>query len=162
MSRVLPLVSCLLSLVLSASAFAESYVGVSGSLTLPQGGSQMRRIAGGGITAGAYITDSWAYEGRAGVEDDFVALGLGLLGHWSGWSLYDRFFGYSAFDPFVTVGAKGWIVSSRGQVGPSAGVGAFYHLDDHWSLRADADVTLGLDSDVESVFSVSCGVQYAF
>ena len=89
-------------------------------------------------------------------------LGVGLIGHCSGWSLYDRYFGYSAFDPFVTIGAKGWIGTDAGQVGPSVGLGAYYHLDDHWSLRADADVTLGLDPDAEVLHTISCGVQYAF
>ena len=155
-------VSCLLSLVLSLSASAESYVGVNGLLSLPQGGSEMRRRGGANVTAGAYLSDFWAVEGSAGVEEDCAALGVGLLGHWSGWSLYDRFFGYSSFDPFVTVGAKGWIGSDDGQVGPCAGLGAFYHFDDRWSLRASADVTLGLDADVVPLYTFACGIQYAF
>jgi len=147
---------------LIGAVHAESYVGGSGLLTLPQGGSKMRCVGGGGATVGTYLSDAWALEGKAGVENDFAALGVGFLGHWSGWSLYDRYFGYSAFDPFVTVGAKGWIGSNKGQVGPSVGLGAFYHLDDHWSLRADADVTVGLESNVEALYSISCGVQYTF
>lgn len=175
MSRVLTHVSCLLSLVLASSLVlsvrAESYgcdselltyVGASGLLTLPQGGSQMHRVGGGGVNVGTYLSDFWAVEGAAGVEQDLAALGVGFLGHWSGWSFYDRFFGYSAFDPFVTGGAKGWIGSEGGQVGPFVGLGAYYHLDDHWSLRADADMTLGLDTDVETLYTISCGVQYAF
>ena len=35
-------------------------------------------------------------------------------------------------------------------------------LTDNWSLRADADATLGLDSDVAMLYSLSLGVQYAF
>ena len=152
--------SCLLSLVLTVSA--ETYVGVPGLLTLPQGGSRMRTVGGAGVRAGAYLSDFWSLEGTVGVEENLALLGVGLLGHCSGWSLYDRYFGYSAFDPFVTIGAKGWIGTDAGQVGPSVGLGAYYHLDDHWSLRADADVTLGLDPDAEVLHMISCGVQYAF
>lgn len=155
-------VFCFLSLVLVLSASAESYVGVNGLISLPQGGSEMRRLGGANVTAGTYFSDFWSIEGSAGVEENFATLGVGLLGHWSGWSLYDRFFGYSSFDPFVTVGAKGWIGSDLGQVGPCAGLGAFYHFDDHWSLRAGADVTLGLDTEVVPLYTFACGIQYAF
>jgi hypothetical protein len=49
-----------------------------------------------------------------------------------------------------------------GQVGPSAGLGAFYYLTDDWALRFDAEATLGLDTRVESVYSISAGIQYFF
>ena len=49
-----------------------------------------------------------------------------------------------------------------GQVGPKAGVGAFYHLTENWSLRADADATLGLETSCELLYSFSAGIQYAF
>ena len=160
--RVSRLASLVLVLSLALSASAESYVGVNGLISLPQGGSEMRRLGGANVTAGTYLSDFWAVEGSAGVEEDFAALGVNLLGHWSGWSLYDRFFGYSAFDPFVTIGAKGWIGSGSGQVGPCVGLGAFYHFGDHWSLRAGADVTLGLDTETVPLYTLACGVQYAF
>ena len=56
----------------------------------------------------------------------------------------------------------GLVGDGLGQVGPKAGVGAFWHLTDNWSLRADADATLGLDSCVAMLYSLSIGVQYAF
>jgi hypothetical protein len=41
-------------------------------------------------------------------------------------------------------------------------LGAFYYLTDSWALRFDADVTLGLDTDVETAFTLSAGLQYSF
>ena len=92
------------------------------------------------------------------------AAGLAVQGlwHWQDADLYGRLFGYSAFDLFFTFGARGWIGDGLGQVGPKAGVGAFWHLTDDWSLRTDADATLGLDSCVAMLYSLSLGVQYAF
>ena len=139
-------VFCLTSFVLSA----ETYVGLSGSLLLPQGGSRMHHVGGATVRGGYDLTE------------DAAGLSVTALGHFQGWSLYGDLFGYSRFDPFVTLGAKGWIGHGCGQVGPKAGLGAFYHLTDNWSLRADADATLGLESDCEMLYSLSAGVQYSF
>ena len=157
-SAALFLVFCLASSVLSA----ETYVGLSGSVTLPQGGSRMHRVGGAAIRGGTYLTEDWAVEGEVAWLENFAGLGVQALGHFQGWSLYGDLFGYSRFDPFVTLGAKGWIGHGCGQVGPKAGLGAFYHLTDNWSLRADADATLGLESDCEMLYSLSAGVQYSF
>lgn len=158
---------CLLSLVPVARAdeadgFDRGYVGLSGTLTLPQGGSRLRRVGGAAICGGYYLTENWAIEGAAAWQENVAGLSAGALGHLQGWEFYGNLFGYSRFDPFVTVGAKGWIGSSRGQVGPKAGLGAFYHLTNDWSLRADADATLGLETNVEMLYTISLGLQYAF
>ena len=151
-------VFCLTSFVLSA----ETYVGLSGSLLLPQGGSRMHHVGGATVRGGYDLTEDWALEGEAAWLEDAAGLSVTALGHSQGWSLYGDLFGYSRFDPFVTLGAKGWIGHGCGQVGPKAGLGAFYHLTDNWSLRADADATLGLESDCEMLYSLSAGVQYSF
>lgn len=150
-----------LILVAGLSARAESYVGFSGAMTLPQGGGDLRRLGGATLRGGTYLSDFWAIEGEVGWQENSAELGAGLLGHWTGWELYDRFFGFSAFDPFVTIGAKGWVGKS-GEVGPSAGLGAFYHLGEEWSLRADAAATLGVERDIEMVYLLSVGLQYTF
>lgn len=152
------LVFCLASSVLSA----ETYVGLSGSVTLPQGGSRMHRVGGAAIRGGTYLTEDWAVEGEVAWLENFAGLGVQALGHLQGWGLYGDLFGYSRFDPFVTLGAKGWVGDGCGQVGPKAGLGAFYHLTDSWSLRADADATLGLETNCEMLYSISAGFQYAF
>lgn len=157
-SAVLFLVFCLASSVLSA----ETYVGLSGSVTLPQGGSRMHRVGGAAIRGGTYLTEDWAVEGEVAWLENFAGLGVQALGHFQGWGLYGDLFGYSRFDPFVTLGAKGWVGDGCGQVGPKAGLGAFYHLTDSWSLRADADATLGLETNCEMLYSISAGFQYAF
>lgn len=157
-SAALFLVFCLASSVLSA----ETYVGLSGSVTLPQGGSRMHRVGGAAIRGGTYLTEDWAVEGEVAWLENFAGLGVQALGHFQGWGLYGDLFGYSRFDPFVTLGAKGWVGDGCGQVGPKAGLGAFYHLTDSWSLRADADATLGLEANCEMLYSISAGFQYAF
>jgi len=144
------------------AAADESYLGACGALTLPQGGARLRRVGGAALRAGTYVTESCALEASAAVQENAAGLGVGALCHWSAWETYDRFFGFSAFDPFLTLGARGWMASPAGQVGPSTGLGAFYHLTDRWSLRCDADVTLGLDTRVETLFTVSAGVQFFF
>lgn len=157
-SAALFLVFCLASSVLSA----ETYVGLSGAVTLPQGGSRMHRVGGAAIRGGTYLTEDWAVEGEIAWLENFAGLGVQALGHFQGWGLYSDLFGYSRFDPFMTLGAKGWVGDGCGQVGPKAGLGAFYHLSDSWSLRADADATLGLETNCEMLYSISAGFQYAF
>ena len=159
-------VSCLLSLSSFAAeeevGFDRWYVGLAGQMMLPQGGSRMHHVGGGAFRGGYYLTEDWAIEGEAAWLEDAAGLSAAALGHFQGWSLYGDLFGYSRFDPFVTVGAKGWIGRHAGQVGPKAGLGAFYHLTDEWSLRADADATLGLETNCEMLYSISIGFQYAF
>ena len=144
-----------------SAAWAETYVGVSGAMVLPQGGSRMHRLGGAALRGGVYLTEDWALEGEVAWLENAAGLSVGALGHVQGWSLYGDLFGYSRFDPFVTFGAKGWIGDGCGQVGPKAGLGAFYHLTDSWSLRADADATLGLETNCEMLYSLSVGVQYS-
>ena len=151
-------VFCLMSFVLSA----ETYVGVSGQMLLPQGGSKMHRIGGAALRVGSYLNEDWALEGEAAWMENAAGLAVQALGHVQGWSLYGDLFGYSRFDPFVTLGAKGWIGHGAGQVGPKAGLGAFCHLTDSWSLRADADATLGLEANCEMLYSIGVGVQCSF
>ena len=62
----------------------------------------------------------------------------------------------------VLLGSRGWVGSEAGNVGPAAGVGAFWHLDDNWSLRFDAGATLCLGGGVEMRYTLAAGVQYGF
>ena len=143
--------------------FARGYVGVSGAMAMPQGGaSHMRRLGGASLRGGWYATESLAAEGEAAWLENAAGLAVQGLWHWQGADLYGDLFGYSRFDPFFTFGARGWTGHGIGQVGPKAGVGAFWHLTDEWSLRADADATLGLDSGVAMLYTLTLGVQYAF
>ncbi len=143
--------------------FKHGYVGAGGVLTLPQGGAErMRRLGGASVRTGWYFDEFASVEGEAAWQENAAGLAVQCLWHWQGADLYGRLFGYSVFDPFFTLGARGWIGDGIGQVGPKAGVGAFWHLTDDWSLRFDADATLGLDSRTEVHYTVSAGVQYAF
>ena len=136
--------------------FDRWYVGAAASLTLPQGGSGCHgphRVGGAALMAGYYVSEFWALEGEAAWLEDFAGLSAAALWHW---------WGYERLDPFFTLGARGWVGRGPGQVGPKVGVGTFYHLTDNWSLRADADATLGLDSRVEMLYTISAGVQFSF
>ena len=134
-------------------AFDRFYAGSGAMLVLPGGGSRMRRLGGGAARAGYYLAEFWAVEAEAAALENFAGLSAAVLWHW---------WGYERFDPFFTFGAKGWVGHGDGQLGPKAGLGSFYHLTDSWSLRFDADVTLGLDTEAETVYSVSAGVQRSF
>ena len=152
----------LLALAASAEEPAESgwYAGGAAQLVLPQGGSRMRRLGGGAARAGRYLTDSLALECEAAWLEDSAALAARAVWHLHGWEEFDMLFGYERLDPFLSAGARGWV--HDGQVGPSAGLGAFYYLTDDWALRFDAEATLGLDTRVETVYSISAGIQYFF
>ena len=145
-----------------AAEFDRGYVGLSGMLLLPQGGSRLHRVGGAALRGGCCLTEDWAVEGEAAWLENLAGLSVGALGHLQGWELYGDLFGYSRFDPFVTAGARGWIGDGCGQVGPRAGLGAFFHLTDAWSLRADVDATLGLETNGEVLYSFSVGVQRSF
>ena len=144
-----------------SAAGDEVYVGVSGAMTLPSGGARPRRIGGAEAQVGACLTDNFAVEVAAGWLENFAALSVQGRLQFGAFGFYDRYFGYSRFDPFFVFGARGWI-GPGGQVGPHAGAGSLYHLTDNWALRFDAGATLGLDSEVGVVYSLSAGVQYAF
>ncbi|MBO7683171.1 MAG: hypothetical protein J6T51_00420 [Kiritimatiellae bacterium] len=145
-----------------ASGDSCGYVGAAAAMALPQGGSSMRRLGGAAFRAGWYFGEFWALEGEAAWLEDAAGLGVVSLWHLQGWSPYGDLFGYSRFDPFLTTGVRGWIGGAAGQVGPSVGAGAFWHLTDEWSLRFDAAFTLGLDTETEVVSSLSVGVQRSF
>ena len=165
MKRTIILASFASMVSLAAVAAAEveevsgesgGYVGAAASLTLPQGGSGCHgphRVGGAALRAGYYVSEFWALEGEAAWLEDFAGLSAAALWHW---------WGYERLDPFFTLGARGWVGRGPGQVGPKVGVGTFYHLTDNWSLRADADATLGLDSKVEMLYTISAGVQFSF
>ena len=138
-----------------------AYIGAAGALTLPQGGSRLGRAGGAVARAGVCMSECWAIEASAGQLERYTALGAGALVHFYALDLYDRFFGYSRFDPFFMLGGGGWVGGFR-QYGPLAGIGTFWHLDDNWSVRVDASAMLGLDGECEMLYSVSAGLQYSF
>ncbi|MBO7482695.1 MAG: hypothetical protein J6U17_02255 [Kiritimatiellae bacterium] len=141
-------------------ALPRRYVGASAALTLPQGGSRMRRIGGAAARAGYYFNDNFALECEAGRLEDRTALAARGVWHAQGWEWFGRLFGYERLDPFATLGARGW--TPNGQVGPAFGLGAFYYLGDAWAVRFDAEFELGLDTRAETSHTLSLGLQYSF
>lgn len=159
----------MLALVLAAAtslssfgeeSFCDWYAGGTAQILLPQGGSRMHSLGGGAVRVGRYLTESLAVECEAAWLENSCGLSARAVWHLHGWREFDMLFGYERFDPFVTVGARGWI--HDGQIGPAAGIGAFYYLTDDWALRFDADATLGLDTGIETAYTLSVGVQRFF
>ena len=146
----------------ASSLLAETQLGLGAALTLPQGGSDFRRTGGAALRVGQALSYDWMIEGGVAWQENLASLEAMALCHWTACELYDRFFGFSAFDPFFSFGAKGWVGSSHGQVGPAAGIGAFYHVNDRLSLRADATAVLGLDSERAMSYSFFAGLVYSF
>lgn len=144
----------------SEEDLSSFYLGVSGALVLPQGGSRMSHLGGAAFRAGYYFNDWFALEGEASWMEDRAGLAARGVVHWKGWDEWDMLFGFSRWDPFFTIGACGWLPD--GQVGPAAGIGFLYYLDDNWALRASAEATLGLDSRTEMIYSLALGVQYSW
>ena len=134
-----------------ACDFDRFYVGMAETVVIPQGGGRMSQHTGAAFRLGCYLTEMWAIEGEAAWIADRAGLGAKALWHW---------WGYERLDPFFTFGARGW--TNDGQVGPSGGVGAFYHITESLSLRLDADATLGVESQVEMVYSLAAGLQFSF
>lgn len=146
-----------------AGDFSRFNVGACAVLTLPQGGARgMRRLGGAALRGGMYCSEFFAVECEAAWLENAAGFAAQGLWHWQGSDLYGRLFGYSVFDPFFTFGARGWLGHGIGQAGPKVGTGAFWHLTDEWSIRAEADAALCLDSDEAAVFTVCVGVQRWF
>ena len=130
--------------------FERWYAGARAVAVIPQGGGEMRNLCGAGAYLGYYLGDFITVEISAAWLEDTVGLSVKHLWHW---------WGYEKFDPFFTFGANGWI---EGDAGPSLGTGTFWHFDDNWSVRFDADATLGLDGETEMIYQLGLSVQYAF
>ncbi|MBO7207732.1 MAG: hypothetical protein J6W10_09005 [Kiritimatiellae bacterium] len=130
--------------------FERWYAGARAVAVIPQGGGEMRNLCGAGAYLGYYLGDFITLEISAACLEDTVGLSVRHLWHW---------WGYEKFDPFFTFGASGWI---DGEIGPTVGWGTFWHFNDYWSLRFDADATYGVDGADEMVYSVSLGIQCSF
>lgn len=126
------------------------YTGARAVAVIPQGGGAMRNLCGAGAYLGYYVGDFLTVEASGAWLEDTAALSVKGLWHW---------WGYEKFDPFFTFGASGWI---DGEVGPTVGWGTFWHFNDYWSLRFDADATYGLDGHDEMVYSLALGLQWSF
>lgn len=151
------------ALFASLSAFAGDWrIGATASSLMPQGGSDVSGGAGAGLVAGFDLSENFGFDAELLSYGHHVQLSGECLWRWQGLQLYNDLFGYSRFDPFFTAGCAFWLGRGDNQMGPKAGLGAYYHLDNNWSLKADADCSLALDGCSEAVFSVSAGVIYSF
>jgi len=177
--RLEMLVAAALMAAVCGAGGTPGYVGAAGGLLLPGGGNSLERAAETAVRAGFYATDSLAWElegacapnvstGRGGEALSGVAA-RGLF-HLTGIEEIDLLFGCERFDPFVTFGGAARFGarhafaddSHRTALGPTAGVGAFYHLTDNLDLRFDAQAMLGCDSPCGMLCSVGVGLQWNF
>ena len=117
-----------LALMLFPAAFADEeasdetgwYSGAAAQLVLPQGGSRMHRLGGAAARVGYYFTGSLAFEAEAAWLENAVGLSARALWHLHGWDEFNMLFGYERFDPFLTLGARGWIHDTGRSVRPPA------------------------------------------
>lgn len=155
------------------------YAGTSGGVLLPGNGNSLRRAAEVSVHAGVYATESlaWEIEGACAPNVSTGEGGEALTGvaarglfHLTGIEEVNLLFGCERFDPFVTFGAATRFGarhafaedSHRTATGPTAGVGAFYHLTDSLDLRCDAQAMLACDSPCGMQYSVVVGLQWNF
>lgn len=174
-------VGVMMAWALGVCGVAETpwYVGASGGMLLPGNGNSLSRAAEVSVLAGVYATDSLAWEVECSCVPNAVAEGgnealtgvaaRGLF-HLTGIEEIDKLFGCERFDPFVTFGAATRFGARhvfaegahRTATGPTAGVGAFYHLTDNLDLRFDAQAMLGCDSPCGMLYSAAVGLQWNF
>ena len=170
-----------------ADAFSESdadgsgwHVGVAGGILLPGNGNSLRRAAEVSVRGGYSLSDYLAVEVEGMCAPSAVSdlggrttlSGVAAQGlfHCSGWETFDRLFGCERLDPFVTLGGAARFAgrhvfadgTHRTALGPTFGLGTFYHLTDALSLRLDARAQVCCDSPCGMLYGVSLGLQYAF
>ena len=155
------------------------YAGASAGMSLPGNGSSLKRAALVAARGGWYLDEYFALEAEALCAPN-AASGEGCtpvwggavqaLWHLSGWEAFDKLFGCERFAPFLTGGVQTLCAprhvfadgSHRTGTGPCAGFGAFYHLTDNISLRAEARAALAVDSPCGMAYSLLAGVQFSF
>lgn len=163
-----------------ADGSASAYLGASGGIFLPGNGSSLKRAAMASVRGGWCLSDNLALELEGGSMPNaasthggnatvtaFAARGLF---HLTGIEEFDKLFGCERFDPFVTFGAAALFASRhvfaddshRTAIGPTAGVGTFYHLTDSWSLRFDATAAMAVDTPCGMSYGLSLALQWSF
>jgi len=161
-------------------SYASWYAGASGGVLLPGGESGLKRAASTSVRAGHYVTEMFAVEAEAASAPHVVSrraggstltsASVGGVLHLAHFTFYDRLFGSERFDPFLSSGLHCAFASRhvfadashRTALGPYAGIGAFYHLTDSLSLRAEARADLCCDSPCFMLYGVCAGIQYSF
>lgn len=166
-------------LVGACAADGPWFVGGEGGVLLPGNGNALARAAEVSAFAGYHASDFWAWElacacapnasARGGGEALSGVAARGLF-HLTGFEAFDKLFGCERFDPFVTFGAAARFGARhvfaegarRTACGPTAGIGAFYHLTDSLDLRVDAQAMLGCDAPCGMLYAVGVGLQWNF
>ncbi len=187
MKRIIAITASILAAAaLAADEFVESDAALPGwsldagvKAIMPGGGSSLEAAPAVAVRASRYLTEAFALEmeGYSAPAADCrhgnaAVAGAAVNGRWhlAGWETFDKLFGCERFDPFVTLGAGAIFAdrhvfadsSHRTAIGPVFGLGAFYHLTDSLSLRADGGVMLDCATPAGVIFSVGLGLQYSF
>ena len=147
--------------LLALPLLAETTVGVSGLIALPQGGTGDRRRGGAAVRLVQTLGEDWALEGEAGSLEDAALFAARARWFWHGWEEFNLLFGYERLDPFFTLGVRGTL-GGDAAFGPAAGLGALYYLTDEWALRFDAEAMLSLDGSEAMVYALGLGIEYAW
>lgn len=157
--------------------FDRWYAGAAGGMFLPGNGTSLKRAGLVAVRGGWYATEFCAIEAevlaapnassRGGHADIWGGSVQGLF-HFAGWEEFDLLFGCERFDPFLTCGVQALCAtrhvfaddSHRTGIGPSVGLGAFYHLTDRCSLRFDARAAMAVDSPCGMDYALTAGLQF--
>lgn len=155
------------------------HLGAGGGILLPGNGNSLHRAAEAAVRGGYTFSSFFDLDlegfcaphavSGAGATTVSAASLMGTL-HASAWDEFDRLFGCERFDPFMSFGAGGRLAgrhvfadsSHRAAFGPIFALGAFYHLTDAWSLRADVRAQLCCDTPCGMLYGATVGVQYDF
>lgn len=187
LKQVLALIALAVTMVAEADGLPW-YVGGSGGVLLPGNGNSLSRAAEASGRIGWYCTEFTAFE-LEGVCAPNVSSGVGretlsgaggrFIAHLTGIDEFNKLFGCERFDPFVTAGGATRFGARhvfdddehRVVVGPTLGIGAFYHLTDCLDLRFDAQAMLattsasgafGWETPCGMLYSVGVGLQWNF
>lgn len=184
MKKIIALAVLALALPVAAEeetgGFPPVCLGASGGMFLPGNGNSLKRAAMASARGGWYLSDNLALELEGGCAPNAVssrggnatvtALAARGLFHMTGIEEFDLLFGCERFDPFVTFGAAALFASRhvfaddshRTAIGPTVGMGAFYHLTDSLSLRFDATAAMAVDTPCGMCYGLSLGLQWSF
>jgi outer membrane protein OmpA-like peptidoglycan-associated protein/opacity protein-like surface antigen len=128
------------------------------------------------LRLGYDISDHWSAEGGVSWAPNITDTedkGNGLDGQSIRGVFADALYHFNRFerwDPYLAAGFGYYRANDRvlcegaesTTVGPRVGAGVFYHLNDRWSLRADARAFASMEEDCEFIYTADAGVAYRF
>jgi len=130
------------------------------------------------LRLGYDISDHWSVEGGGSwapnITDNGDGKGDAKTDNQSVYGTYIdalyHFNRHNRLDPYLTAGAGYYRAEDKifcegdefSIGGPRVGAGVMYHLNDRWSLRADARAFMALEDDCPFIYTLDAGIVYRF